>query len=260
MSSTLSLPRIMLRHLAARATQNPIEVVVSIFIIVTLCYFQLLHAVATSNFFEPLNTEASLLVGNDADRKIHSSNVTTIWDKESSLGGLVFVRKAHSNQWVPISDLTADVLANSASSKRFDVEPILIADSEERPSHLLSDLSSKIQSQLFSSSGEDDLIVFSYPLQDATLNLSGYGLGRISIHSDEYSIHRKKLMVQSNDAEFLQHTVKESIQRAAERKTPVDRACSLLPSSLTMICINTFHPADWRSCEVCDGWPMLCGL
>jgi hydroxymethylglutaryl-CoA reductase (NADPH) len=230
MASTLSLPRTLLRHLAARATQNPIEVVVSVFIIVTLAYFQLLHAVATSNFFEPLNTEARGLaaattLSGDSDRRSLLNNSATIWESESSAGGLIFVRKAHSSQWIPLSEIGEDVLANSAAadSRRFDIEPILLADSEERPSPLLSELSTKIQSELFASSNEDDLVVLSYPLKDTSLNLSGYGLGRISSHSDRYPIQRKKLLVQANEAEFLQRTVNESRQSTVLKQKEASR-------------------------------------
>ena len=52
-SSSRGIPRTALRSLAKVASARPIELIVSVFIVVTLAYFQLLHAVTNSHFFEP---------------------------------------------------------------------------------------------------------------------------------------------------------------------------------------------------------------
>lgn len=213
MSSTLSIPRTLLRSLAGRATQSPIEVIVSIFIIVTLAYFQLLHAITTSNFFEPFNAEARGLAETSATGT-ESSNFSGFWEGDSSVGGLIFVRKAHSDQWLALSENNGDIIASAEGSKRFIVEPVLLADSEENPSSLLSNLAYSIQSQLFQPISTEHDIVPSYALKDSELNLSGYGFGRISNHLVSFPNQRKKLLEQSNDEPFLQQIVNQSVKKA----------------------------------------------
>lgn len=212
MFSTLSIPRTLIRSLAGRATQSPIEVIVSIFIVVTLAYFQLLHAITTSNFFEPLNTEALGLAETSATGV--ESNFSGFWQGDSTAGGLIFVRKAHSDQWLPLSETSGDILANAKGSKCFIVEPVLLADSEENSCSLLSDLAYSIESQLFQPVNTDHDIVSSYELEDSELNLSGYGFGRISSYSESFPNQRKRLLEQSNDATLLQRTVNQSVKKA----------------------------------------------
>lgn len=220
MSSTLSIPRTLIRSLAGRATQSPIEVIVSIFIVVTLAYFQLLHAITTSNFFEPLKTEASGLADSSATGGTESNVSVKYWQGDSTAGGLIYVRKAYSDQWLPFSETNGD---SSSSSKRFIVEPVLLADSEESSSPLLSDLADNIQEQLFQPVLKDHEIVQSYTLEDAELNLSGYGFGRISTYSESFPSQRKRLLEQSSDAASLQGTVGQCIKKAELEKKHASR-------------------------------------
>ncbi|UZJ53475.1 hypothetical protein CBS101457_002795 [Exobasidium rhododendri] len=213
MSSIISLPRTLLRQLAARATQNPIEVIVSIFVIVTLAYFQLLHAVATSNFFEPLNLEARGLATASAVY-VNGRNVT-FWEQEpgSSLSSrnLHFIRKANSNEWVPLSNASDILIEGSsvANSNRFIIEPILLADSEKETSPLLSNLVKEIQSSIFATLETGQVGTDTYAVQDESLDLNGFAFGRISADWEGYSNQRKRLIEQSNDPGRLQPTVNE---------------------------------------------------
>lgn len=213
MTGILSLPRILARQLAARATQNPIEVVVSIFVIVTLAYFQLLHAVATSNFFEPLNLEARGIAAasNGAATEGATSNSSVLWDADASnLGGLVVIRKANTKEWVLLSDMSDAVLGKIQESSKFILEPVLLADSEEVASPILSRLSIKLQDELFPSSDTRQLNLNSHKLEDKDTNMSGFAFGRISRQSEDYLMHRKSLIEQSDDHVTLQRAVDES--------------------------------------------------
>jgi len=225
----------MLRQLAARATQNPIEIIVSIFVIVTLAYFQLLHAIATSNFFEPLNLEARGLAAASTyggeGKVLTSSTSSNFWEREassstsSSLNDLVFVRKANTKEWVPLSEVIGDTteIAGSANSNRFVIEPILLADSEKQTSPLLSDLAKSIQSQIIATTDGSQIAINSYAVQDESLDLTGYAFGRIIGSSEAYQMDRKKLLELSNDAGLLQRTVNESVKRAVVEKKEANR-------------------------------------
>jgi hydroxymethylglutaryl-CoA reductase (NADPH) len=233
MSSIVSLPRTLLRHLAGRATQNPIEVIVSIFVIVTLAYFQLLHAIATSNFFEPLNLEARGLAAasavNPEGNPVSSNGVNSFWQQDVSSGksfhDLHFVRKANTKEWIPLSNLTGDLTATlgAAGSKRFIVEPVLLADSEKETSPILSDLVKGIQSSIFTTSESGKVGVDSYAVQDESLDLHGYAFGRINADWEDYSSQRKRLLEQSNDANRLQQIVDDGVRKAAVKNKEASR-------------------------------------
>ena len=144
-SQSLSLPRVLLRRLAVQASRNPIEVIVTMFIIVTLAYFQLLHAVTHSNFFEPIKREASSLAAASSG---HASSAQLplaegVVSSADDAFDTVFVRQAgKKNLWVPlsqylakgqgeVSELNAASLFDAASSQTFFVEPVLVTDAEE---------------------------------------------------------------------------------------------------------------------------------
>ncbi len=147
----LSLPKVMLRRLARQASQNPIEVIVTIFIIVTLAYFQLLHAVTHSNFFEPISIEATSLASSStssglfkwagAGKKHSQPKSSSLNPAVSSHVDTVFVRKAGgANLWQPLSHLaqkrTLQGLDDTtalfdASSPTFFVEPVVVTSARE---------------------------------------------------------------------------------------------------------------------------------
>jgi len=66
---SIPIVRTVQRKLANLASTHPIELIVGVFCLVTIAYFQLLHAVTNSNFFEPLNQEINRnhngIFGND---------------------------------------------------------------------------------------------------------------------------------------------------------------------------------------------------
>ncbi|GAC97605.1 HMG-CoA reductase [Pseudozyma hubeiensis SY62] len=144
----LSLPKVMLRRLARAASQNPIEVIVTIFIIVTLAYFQLLHAVTHSNFFEPISIEATSLASSSSsglfkwvstgNRKVDAAHIAPSTATLASDADTVYVRKAGAaNLWQPLSQLaahkgvedTASLIDSSAQT--FFVEPVLLTSARE---------------------------------------------------------------------------------------------------------------------------------
>ncbi|SJX63248.1 probable 3-hydroxy-3-methylglutaryl-coenzyme A reductase [Sporisorium reilianum f. sp. reilianum] len=142
----LSLPKIMLRRLARAASQNPIEVIVAIFIIVTLAYFQLLHAVTHSNFFEPISIEATSLASSSssglfkwagaANKKASTTAPTLTLTLATTDADTVYIRKAGAaNLWQPLSQLGAksgvEDAALTPASQSFFVEPILLTSARE---------------------------------------------------------------------------------------------------------------------------------
>ncbi|CDS01798.1 probable 3-hydroxy-3-methylglutaryl-coenzyme A reductase [Sporisorium scitamineum] len=145
----LSLPKIMLRRLARAASQNPIEVIVAIFIIVTLAYFQLLHAVTHSNFFEPISIEATSLASSSSSGLFKwagakkapaasSTPSTLTLNSATSNADTVYIRKAGAaHLWQPLSQLGAKnsgegaaALISSLSQTLF-VEPVLLTSARE---------------------------------------------------------------------------------------------------------------------------------
>ncbi|SPO24543.1 probable 3-hydroxy-3-methylglutaryl-coenzyme A reductase [Ustilago trichophora] len=144
----LSLPKVMLRRLARAASQNPIEVIVTIFIIVTLAYFQLLHAVTHSNFFEPISIEATSLASSSSSGLFKwagaaNKDATPAPKTAATLSSVhndadtVYVRKAGAaNIWQPLSQLSQNSAEDAAtlvdsSSQTFFVEPVLLTSARE---------------------------------------------------------------------------------------------------------------------------------
>ena len=247
MSSILTLPRTTLRHLAARATQNPIEVIVSIFVIVTLAYFQLLHAIATSNFFEPLNLEARGLAeqsASGAEGKLSMDNGTSIFERDPA--DVVFVRKAHTMQWVPLSEVGREdgAALHTLEGRRFIIEPVVLADSETQTSPLLAGIAANIQAQLFGQYSEGQVAVSSYGVHDTEMGLSGFAFGRISDHSESYARRRKELLEQSNDAGLLQRTVNESVERVALEERDASRTDLHIVTIVSDEDLHSHYPAS----------------
>lgn len=160
----LSLPKVMLRRLARAASQNPIEVIVTIFIIVTLAYFQLLHAVSHSNFFEPISIEATSLASTTSSSGLFKwagagkndaaaapkDTVSSILSPAQSDADTVYVRKGGgANVWQPLSQVLAgpDDAASlfDPSAQTFFVEPVLLTSARE------SYMTSQIQEALLPS-------------------------------------------------------------------------------------------------------------
>ena len=113
------------RRLAHLASSRPIELIVGVFCLVTLAYFQLLHAVTHSNFFEPLNQEVNrnhngIFVNDEwwnfswgADKGSSSSStsggvISNGIGLDSNGDGMVYVLKAGSKDWIPLSQLLID--------------------------------------------------------------------------------------------------------------------------------------------------------
>ena len=176
----LSLPKVMLRRLARAASQNPIEVIVTIFIIVTLAYFQLLHAVTHSNFFEPISIEATSLASSSSSRLFKwaggNRDAAVVPPKPAStLGSVasdadtVFVRKAGTaDVWQPLSQLAHNGVEDAAAlldpaSLTFSVEPVLLTSARE------SYMASQIQEALLPSLSND--LVSSLVGSDASATL-----------------------------------------------------------------------------------------
>ncbi|PWZ03846.1 putative 3-hydroxy-3-methylglutaryl-coenzyme A reductase [Testicularia cyperi] len=197
----LSLPKVMLRRLAKQASQNPIEVIVTIFIIVTLAYFQLLHAVTHSNFFEPISIEASSLAassgssglfkwagGSSSSRKTGStaSLLDSVHSQNQSSVETVYLRKAGQTVWQPLGKYAnehapAGLDASSlfdASAQTFFVEPVLLTGAHESPSasrvesSLLAPIANKLATR-FSGAPTQAMLV-----QDTESQHSAYVFGK----------------------------------------------------------------------------------
>lgn len=210
MGPALSLPRALLRRLAMRATHNPIEVIVSIFIIVTLAYFQLVHALATSNFLEPLTREATGLAA--------ASSWTSSFGRshDSAQSGALWVKRAGSKAWVPAHGVAKDQTGNlvDASSaegaKRYIVEPFLVADAHKHTSPDLSDVAKHLQSSLVSQA--DGEFVGIFPVRDA--DLSGYGFGKVEPASGSSWKERRRLLGIAGDEATLNGSLSTSSEDA----------------------------------------------
>lgn len=123
-SSTLdqvaSVPRIMLRRLAMLASRNPIEAIVSVFILVTLAYFKLLHAISRSGFFQSLE---SLDWQSTVDFPTQNLTFASgIWSKTST-------------GWEPASPQLADEVA-------YSIRPIVFVDTAELQEGVLATVAS----------------------------------------------------------------------------------------------------------------------
>ncbi|PWN48638.1 hypothetical protein IE53DRAFT_389145 [Violaceomyces palustris] len=145
-----SLARIMLRALAKVSTRSPIEVIVTTFIVVTLAYFQLLHAVTHSNFFEPLNQEAAnLAASSPSPLSFFKSSSSLSTPSEAAPvsfpyhGEAVFVRLAGGDgSWVSLKDHLAKnpvpgaksaldaALVFQAQAQTYAVDPVVITNAE----------------------------------------------------------------------------------------------------------------------------------
>lgn len=230
----LSLPKMALRGLATRASQNPIEVIVSIFIVVTLAYFQLVHALATSNFFEPLSKEASGLaarassVGRPEQGGIGTLSAT-FWDPKpktfagtSISQGAVLVRKAGQKEWTPITttEELKDVQDENSKSLRFIVEPFAVADAQVKAAPILGNVATKLQEQLLSSSevATDADIVQPFAVRDPDSGLVGFGFGRISEYSQDHWNERHQLLSKADDEDFLGSLINDSISEPHQYK------------------------------------------
>lgn len=200
----LSLPKIMLRRLARAASQNPIEVIVTIFIIVTLAYFQLLHAVTHSNFFEPISIEATSLASSSssglfkwagsANRKADAVPPVPPTSTLASDPDTVYIRKAGAaNLWQPLTQLATDngvedvaaLIHSSALS--FFVEPVLLTSARESfmasqiQDSILPSLSNDLASNLVGSHASATLV------QHADSQYSAFVFGKAFADSSESS-------------------------------------------------------------------------
>lgn len=217
------------RRLAHLASSRPIELIVGVFCLVTLAYFQLLHAVTHSNFFEPLNQEVNrnhngIFVNDEwwnfswgADKGSSSSStsggvISNGIGLDSNGDGMVYVLKAGSKDWIPLSQLLIDEdqfnLDETAST--YFIDPILILNSDSTSTSSLRDatlpsIASTLKSQLSSTTS------ISSPqfLKDSD-NQSVYSLALITQDSSSSSSIRKSTFLSLSSFEFLDAVLKES--------------------------------------------------
>ncbi|KAE8226977.1 hypothetical protein CF319_g470 [Tilletia indica] len=141
-SSSKSTWKNPLRNLAEVASRRPIEIIVSTFIIVTLAYFQIIHAITHSHFFAPFDSDSSATPvpawlqtastafsssSESAAAKLASSPAATT----DSLTTHTLVRRANAGglwtQW-------HDQPPRTSSSASFIVNLAFLADSTHRSS------------------------------------------------------------------------------------------------------------------------------
>ncbi|EST05300.1 Hydroxymethylglutaryl-CoA reductase, class I/II [Kalmanozyma brasiliensis GHG001] len=243
----LSLPKVMLRRLARAASQNPIEVIVTIFIIVTLAYFQLLHAVTHSNFFEPISIEATSLASSSSSsglfrwagagsKKASVTPSAPITSSLSSDADTVYIRKAgKGTNWQPLSQLLgkngvedAAALLDS-SAQTFFVEPVLLTGARESymtsqiQDSLLPSLSSNLAGSLVSSDARAVLV------EDPESKHSAYVFGKafadtadrtaVATDADPRNTFLSKVV----DSNFLSRSLSQAI-RSVSRPASVAKA------------------------------------
>lgn len=218
-ASSLSVPRRMLRNIATKAAQNPIEVIVSIFVIVTLAYFQLVHALATSNFLEPLTREASGLAAasswGDPSRTQEFQNSTRV----SPSQGTIFVRREGTDQWEVASQDSVDILhteEDTSLAKHFIVEPIFVSDMQKKPASNLQDIAQRLEQSLFESDEQPDRdVVPLFPIKDTQSDLTGYAFGRIQRFSQQHWKSHRILLEKVDNTAFLDTLVNTSKTKAS---------------------------------------------
>lgn len=208
----LSYPRTILRALTQRATRNPIEVIVTFFVIVTLAYFQLLNAVAHSDFFEPLKRDAVQLA---AASSSHSSSSTTA----SALRGQSSVFVKVGNTWEALVGDVAESSPRNAIS--YIVEPVILADSETSaatsPSALrettLPAVASQLHNVLWQNCSE-----LSTPVQvsENSDHLTAYSFGRVFLEGSSVS-SRKSLLESAGDPDLLASVLQAASENVASK-------------------------------------------
>lgn len=226
-----SYARTVLRTCAYWATRNPIEVIVTIFVIVTLAYFQLLHAVAHSDFFEPLKQDAARLAAastsSDATA-FHASSLQQggsgngILDKVSSAAA-TFIRPAgRGEQWVSFDSSDAEHFSAPSQALNFIVEPIVLADSEltSKPRSVralketfLPVVAEKLYDDLSRNSSD-----LAEPVQvyDADADLTAFGFGRV-YSEGQYVSSRKSLLEDAGDPDLLASVLADASKAASSR-------------------------------------------
>lgn len=200
-----ALPSSLLRVITLRATRNPIEVIVTFFIIVTLAYFQLLNAVAHSDFFEPLKRDAVQLA---AASSPSSSSITP-----SALRGQSSIFLKTSSGWAPIDD-DRQIPRTSAGLVNYVVEPVIVADSElgvatrgldsvALRDTLLPAVATQLHSALVQNCSE---LMPPAKVYDASADLTAYVLGRVFVEGQHVS-PRKVLLEMAGDSDLLASVV-----------------------------------------------------
>lgn len=224
-----SIPRSVIRQFAHWATRHPIEVIVTIFIIVTFAYFQLLHAVTHSDFFEPLNQDAARMAAayrQPGRQKQSGSGSVTVFDGPEAT---ILIRKAGSgSQWRSISDLQQqESIAVDALS--FEVESVILTDSETSSASL--DTSGQPLKEKFLPAVADKLYdelsrnctELSVPVQvyDSTTDLTAFAFGRVFRDGENVS-SRKTLLEDAGDSDLLASVLRDASRAVAHdlRRSP----------------------------------------
>ncbi|CEH13745.1 hydroxymethylglutaryl-reductase [Ceraceosorus bombacis] len=247
----------MLRKFAEQVSKNPIEVVVTMFIVVTLAYFQLLHAISTSNFFEPLNREAAGLAAASGWASIPSEPLNTVHSALEEHSQTVFIRRAGmGKQWEPLSASTGTVIDEPASNATYSIEPILVVDSERggdssATRHLrdtgLPRVADEVERKLLA--GDKKISVFK--VCDKEADLTVFALGRIS-HADAGSqadALRHKALLEASEDETVIAEILQAGQSALDAVAPVIRPASddeAAPLGPQLVLLPTLSGADER--------------
>lgn len=231
---SISIARNIQRKLATLASTRPIELIVTVFCVVTIAYFQLLHAVTNSNFFEPLNQEINRnhngIFGHDdwwnfswgANLQEPNHGLDLAAQQQSNGGeGMVYVLKTDSKQWIPLSQVTfEDNDVSSSYETLFDgsltylVDPVLVVNSDS--SSVLKDITlpsvaSTLKSQLNSATSASFSSMVSSPKMIEVENQSAYSLGVITADADSpSSASRESIFIKLSSFNFLSSVLRES--------------------------------------------------
>lgn len=218
-----SLGKSLIRTIAHRATRNPIEVIVSVFIIVTLAYFQLLHAVTHSDFFEPLNQDAALLAAASKNDKL---NFSSTYDAHATAFIQKAGSKASSASWQP---LTSQTVYDAATALTYLVEPVILADSEKVPSSLPSGRALKdtflpaVAERLYDELSRNCTeLSRPSPVFDAENGITAHSFGRVFAAQDHVS-PRRALLEDAGDPDLLATILRDGSKDTLNqlRRSPV---------------------------------------
>jgi hydroxymethylglutaryl-CoA reductase (NADPH) len=204
---------------------------VTIFIIVTLAYFQLLHAVAHSDFFVPLQQDAARLAAASSSSDataVHASPLQQggssngVLDKAGSAAATLIRLASREGQWTIFDSSDAEHSSAASQALNFIVEPIVLADSERtskpRSVRALKDtflpvVAEKLYDDLSRNSSD---LAEPVRIYDADADLTAFGFGRVYTEG-QYVSSRKSLLEDAGDPDLLASVLADASKAASSR-------------------------------------------
>ena len=205
-----------LRSLAVQASKNPIEVVVSAFILVTLVYFKLLHAISKSNFFDSLDVSI---------RGYSSSSYNAVNHADGSLGAASQVAFGNTSYgrstWVKTPEGWQTKTTRSEvdpSSEPVTLRPIILVDAEGQPEVGDDALLRAVASALKTAVGGIDAKGSTPTIEDASV----HALAK-TFEGPEGPAEEKDLLVKLSDNGFLEEVVNSALNANLKTGVPAHK-------------------------------------